>query len=119
MKLDYLSFLSGNLPEKIRKKESLLLKELIKLKEADNLYHIFEGDDPDKTPGERGLGSSRRRLELPAKIYPGLYALEMIAFKEGKGPLLHSSTSKYNCRDSRPWYPGWPCGKDYGMGSCP
>jgi hypothetical protein len=31
-------------------------------------------------------------LELPPKIYPGSYGLELLAFKEGNGRLLHAST---------------------------
>jgi uncharacterized protein (TIGR02186 family) len=92
MKLDYLSFLSGTLPDKDQKEGPLLINELIKLKEADNLYQVFEKTIRIK-PLEKGeWDQADAVLELPAKIYPGVYALELIAFQEGKGTLLHSST---------------------------
>ncbi|MFH0788490.1 MAG: TIGR02186 family protein [Pseudomonadota bacterium] len=92
MPLDYLSFLSGTLQSKNREAEPLLLNELIKLKEADGLYWIVEGTVHIK-PLEKGVWDQADAvLELPSKIYPGTYALELIAFKEGKGRLLHSSS---------------------------
>ncbi len=91
MKLNYLSALSGSLNTKNQEEESLLLKELIKLKEKDNLYHIFEGTVRIK-PLEKGVWDQADAvLELPPKIYPGSYVLELLAFKEGNGRLLHSS----------------------------
>ena len=91
IKLDYLSFLSGTLPNN-QGEGPLLLNELIKLKEADNLYHLFEGTVRIK-PLEKGLWDQADAvLMLPSKIYPGTYTLELIAFTEGKGSLLHSST---------------------------
>jgi len=91
MPLDYISFLSGTLESKNRKEEPLLLNELIKLKEADNLYRIVEGTVRIKPLGKGVWDQADAVLELPSKIYPGTYALELIAFKEGKGTLLHSS----------------------------
>jgi uncharacterized protein (TIGR02186 family) len=89
--LGYLSFLSGTLTNKNPAEKALLLGELIKLKESDNLYHIFEGTVRIK-PLEKGVwDQADALLELPPKIYPGAYALQLIAFKEGKGRLLHSS----------------------------
>ena len=91
MKLDYLSFLSGTLKNNLGE-GPLLLNELIKLKEADNLYQLFEGTVRIK-PLEKGRWDQADAvLTLPSKIYPGTYALELIAFQEGKGSLLHSST---------------------------
>jgi uncharacterized protein (TIGR02186 family) len=92
LKLDYPSFLSGTLPGKDQKEGSLLIKELIKLKEADNLYHIYEGAIRIKSLEKGTWDQADALLTLPPKIYPGTYTLELIAFKEGKGTLLHSST---------------------------
>jgi len=92
MKIDYLSFLSGSLQNKNREEESLLVNELIKLKEADNLYNIFEGAIQIKTLEKGVWNRANAILELPAKIYPGTYTLELIAFKEGKGRLVQAST---------------------------
>ncbi len=92
MGLDYLSFLSGSLQNKDPKDGHQLINELIKLKEADSLYHIFEGTVRIK-PLEKGQWDQADAvLTLPSKIYPGTYSLELIAFQEGKGSLLHSST---------------------------
>jgi len=91
MPLDYASFLSGTLQGKNRAEEPLLLQELIKMKEADNLYQIVEGTVRIK-PLETGVWDQADAvLEVPSKIYPGTYALELIGFKEGQGRLLHSS----------------------------
>jgi len=93
MKLDYLSLLSGTLQnKKNRGEESLLVSELIKLKEADKVYHIFEGAVQIKPWERRVWDQADAVLELPSKIYPGIYTLELIAFKEGKGRLVHAST---------------------------
>ncbi|OGP50156.1 MAG: hypothetical protein A2Y79_07545 [Deltaproteobacteria bacterium RBG_13_43_22] len=90
--LNYLSILSGSLETNNQEEESLLLNELIKLKEADHLYQIFEGTVRIK-PLEQGVWDQADAiLELPPKIYPGSYGLELLAFKEGKGRLVHSST---------------------------
>jgi uncharacterized protein (TIGR02186 family) len=91
-KLDYVSLLSGTLPQKNRVEEALLLRELIKLKEEDRLYHIDEGSVQVK-PLEPGVWEQVDAvLPLPAKIEPGSYVLEMIAFRDGQGRLIHSST---------------------------
>jgi uncharacterized protein (TIGR02186 family) len=91
-KLDYASLLSGALPQKNREEEARLLWELIKLKEEDRLYQINEGTVQIK-PLEPGAWEQVDAvLSLPAKIEPGAYVLEMIAFQEGKGRLIHSST---------------------------
>ena len=65
------SLLSGTLPQKNRKEEALLLQELIKLKEADNLYHIFEEAVRIKALERGAWDQVDAVLELPAKIYPG------------------------------------------------
>lgn len=92
MKLDYLSVLSGTLETKNQEEDPLLLNELIKLKETDNLYHVFEGTVRLK-PFEKGSGDQADAvLDLPPKIYPGSYVLELLTFNQGNGRLLHSST---------------------------
>ena len=72
-RLDYTSLLSGSLPQKNREEEALLLRELVKLKEEDQLYHIFEGTVQIK-PLEPGVWDQVDAvLTLPAKIEPGPY----------------------------------------------
>ncbi len=92
MKLNYLSALSGSLATKNKEEESHLLHELIKLKEADHLYRIFEGTVRIKPLEQGAWAQADAVLELPPKIYPGSYGLELLAFKGGNGRLLHSST---------------------------
>jgi hypothetical protein len=92
MKLNYLSVLSNSLEPPNQEEGSLLLKELIKLKEADKLYHIFEGTVRIKPLEKETWDQADALLELPPKIYPGSYALELMAFNKGNGRLLHSST---------------------------
>ncbi len=88
--LDYASLLSGSLPGKTREEEEFLIQELIKLKKHDNLYYTYEGLIQTK-PLEKGLTSQAEAiLRLPAKIYPGVYTLELIAFQDGRGTLLRS-----------------------------
>jgi uncharacterized protein (TIGR02186 family) len=90
--LNYKAFLVGTLEKKNQPEEPLLISELIKLKEADHLYQITEGGIRIK-PMEKGLWEQADAvLDLPSKIYPGSYALELIAIKDGKGTLLHTST---------------------------
>lgn len=91
-KLDYTSLLSGTLLQKSREEEAPLLRELVKLKEEDQLYHIFEGAVRIKPLEPGAWDQVDAVLTLPAKIEPGTYTLEMIAFKEGQGQLIHSST---------------------------
>jgi len=91
-KLDYASLLSGTLPQKSREEEALLLRELVKLKEEDHLYHIYEGAVQIKPLEPGAWDQVDAVLTLPAKIEPGPYDLEMIAFKDGKGRLIHSNT---------------------------
>lgn len=91
VKLNYLSVLSGSLENKNPEETSLLLQEMIKLKEADHLYHIFEGAVRIKPLEPGDWDQADAVLELPPKIYPGSYGLELITFKEGTGRLLHSS----------------------------
>jgi hypothetical protein len=88
--LDYLSVLSGALETKRRGEESLLVKELIKLKEADRLYHIFEGAIRIITLEPKGWDQVETVLDLPPKLYPGSYRLELWAGKEGKARLIQS-----------------------------
>ena len=90
LKLDYLTQLSDCLPGKSLEEKKFLIQELIKLKNHDNLYNIFEGTIRNK-PLEKGLEiQAEATLHLPAKIYPGVYTLELITFKDGKGTLLRS-----------------------------
>lgn len=90
--LGYETFLAGTLEKKNLPEEPLLVRELIKLKEADHLYQTLEGTIRIR-PLEKGMWDQADAiLELPAKIYPGRYALELIAVKDGKGTLLHTST---------------------------
>jgi hypothetical protein len=90
-KLDYASLLSGALPQKNREEEARLLLELIKLKEEDRLYQINEETVQIKPLDPEAWEQVDAVLSLPAKIQPGSYVLEMIAFQEGKGRLIHSS----------------------------
>jgi Putative transmembrane protein (Alph_Pro_TM) len=91
-KLDYLSLLAGALPHKDPEEEARLLREMVKLKEEDQLYRITEGAVQIK-PLEPGTWDQVDAvLSLPSKIEPGFYTLEMIAFKDGQGRLIHSST---------------------------
>lgn len=92
LKLDYASLLSGTLQLQNQEEEAFWRQELVKLKEADQLYHIYEGVVQIK-PLEPGVWDQVDAvLTLPAKIEPGPYDLEMIAFKDGTGRLIHSST---------------------------
>jgi uncharacterized protein (TIGR02186 family) len=91
MKLNYLSILSGTLETKNQEEEPLFLNELIKLKEADRLYHVSEGTVRIRSLEKGVWDRADAVLELPPKIYPGSYVLELLAFKEGNGRLLHSS----------------------------
>lgn len=99
MKLDYFSLLSESLPEKspdkdsdkYQSKKTLLIQELIKLKESDKLYQIYDGMINIK-PLEQGVWDQADAvLDVPAKISPGTYSLDLITFKDGKSTLLHSS----------------------------
>ncbi len=91
-KMDYPSLLAGALPRNNPEEEGRLLQELVKLKEADQLYHIFEGAVKMKSLEPEDWEQVDALLSLPAKIEPGSYSLEMIAFKGGQGRLIHSST---------------------------
>ena len=91
MKLNYRSVLSGSLEADNQQEKSLLLNELVKLKEADNLYHVFERSVRLKALEKGTWDQADAVLELPSKIYPGSYVLELLAFDRGKGRLLHSS----------------------------
>jgi len=90
LKFDWASMLAGSLRGKTPEEEGFLFKELIKLKKHDNLYDIFE-ETIQTQPLEKGfLSQAEVVLHLPAKISPGLYTLELIAFKEGESALLRS-----------------------------
>lgn len=90
LKLDYLSQLSECLPGEPLKAKDSLMNELIKLKTYDNLYNICEGTIQSK-PLEKGPGDQAKGvLHVPAKIYPGMYTMELYAFQDGKGTLLRS-----------------------------
>lgn len=90
LKFDCASMLAGSLQDKTPGGEEFLIKELIKLKKHDNLFGIFDGTIRTK-PLEKGfLSQAEVVLHLPAKISPGLYTLEFVAFKEGESTLLHS-----------------------------
>jgi uncharacterized protein (TIGR02186 family) len=91
-KLDYPSLLADALPQKNPEEEAPLLRELIKLKEEDRLYQLHEGAVQIKVLEDGAWDQFDAVLDLPAKIEPGLYALEMIAFKDGQGRLIHSSS---------------------------
>jgi hypothetical protein len=90
--LSYEAFLKGTLERKNPAEVPLLIQELIKLKETDHLYQTLEGTVRTR-PLEKGMWDQADAvLELPSKIYPGKYALELIAVKDGRGALLHTST---------------------------
>jgi uncharacterized protein (TIGR02186 family) len=90
LKLDYASILSGSLPGKTGEQEESLIQELIKLKERDKLYNIFEGAIQAKPLEKSSMSQAEATLHLPVKIHPGDYTLELIAVKEGKNSLLLS-----------------------------
>jgi hypothetical protein len=91
-KLDFPSLLAGALPQKNPEEEALLLRELVKLKEEDQLFHIAEGAVQTKVLEPDAWEEVDAVLTLPAKIEPGDYALEMIAFRDGQGRLIQAST---------------------------
>lgn len=100
MKLDYFSLLSKSLPDESINKDpdnhqadnSLLINELIKLKESDKLYQISDGTVNIK-PLEKGVWDQIDAvLNVPAKVSPGTYTLELFAFKDGKSKMLRSSS---------------------------
>lgn len=92
MKLDYFSLLSNSLPDKsVDSEKSLLINELIKLKEADKLYKISDGMVGIKPLEQGAWDQADAVLDVPAKISPGNYSLDLITFKDGKSTLLHSS----------------------------
>jgi uncharacterized protein (TIGR02186 family) len=90
--LNYETLLAGSLEKKKPLEEPFLIAELIKLKEADHLYQIMEGTIRIRPLEKGNWDQADATLELPSKIYPGSYALELIAVKDGKGTLLHTST---------------------------
>ena len=90
LKFDYSSVVVDCLRGQTQEQNHFLIQELVKLKEHDNLYNISEGTIRTR-PLEKGFFSQAEALlHLPAKIYPGSYSLELIAFKEGKSTLLRS-----------------------------
>jgi uncharacterized protein (TIGR02186 family) len=90
LKFDYTSVLAGSLRGNSPGEEQLLIQELVKLKEYDKLYYIEEGTIRTQPLGETSFSQGEAVLHLPAKIYPGSYTLEFIAFKDGKSTLLKS-----------------------------
>jgi hypothetical protein len=88
LKFDYASVLAGSLQGKKPEEEQFLIQELVKLKEHDNLYHISEGTIRTQPLGKGSLSQAEVGLHLPAKIHPGSYTLELIAFTGGKSTLL-------------------------------
>jgi uncharacterized protein (TIGR02186 family) len=90
--LNYEAFLTGSLDEKKQPEESLLVSELIKLKEADHLYQKTEDAIRIRPLGGGMWEQVDAVLNLPSKIYPGSYNLELITIKDGKKTLLHTST---------------------------
>lgn len=88
LKFDYTSVLAGTLQGEKPEEEQFLIQELVKLKEHDNLYNISEGTIRTQPLERSFLSQAEVVLHLPAKIYPGSYTLELIAFKEGKSTLL-------------------------------
>jgi uncharacterized protein (TIGR02186 family) len=88
MKLDYSSLLSDSLPGRPPQEKRVLIEELIKLKEHDKIYQIHEGAI-HVVPFKKGVSDkSEVVLHLPAKIAPGIYNVELIAFKDGKSTVL-------------------------------
>ncbi|MGB5159123.1 TIGR02186 family protein [Desulfobacterium sp. N47] len=97
MKLDYVSLLADSLPETSADKEpdkSVLINELIKLKEADNLFKISDGTVSIRPSEQAGWNQIDAVLDVPSKIAPGTYTLDLVALKDGKGTLLQSSEIK-------------------------
>jgi hypothetical protein len=90
LKFDYASILAGSLQGKTPEEEEFLINELIKLKKHDKLYQISEGTIQIKPLEDGLLSQAEAVLHLPAKISPGLYTLEITAFKEGESALLRS-----------------------------
>jgi hypothetical protein len=90
LELDFASVLSGSLPGKTGVQEESLIQELIKLKERDQLYNIYQGAIQAKRLGKSSMSQAEVTLHLPVKIQPGTYSLELIAVKEGKKSLLLS-----------------------------
>jgi hypothetical protein len=88
----YRSELAGCLQDRTRDETSFLLGELVKLKEADNLYQISQGDIRIRRMPEGSWDQVEAFLPVPAKIHPGDYRLDLITLKEGKKNLLHSTT---------------------------
>lgn len=99
LKFDYASVLSGSLQGKNPEEELVLIHELVKLKEYDNLYHILEGTVRTQPLERTILSQAEVVLHLPTKIFPGSYALELLAFKEGKSTLLKSYPLKVQLTD--------------------
>jgi uncharacterized protein (TIGR02186 family) len=89
--LDYQSFLSGALGEPDRERKATLIHELIKLKETEKLYGIFEKAVQIK-PQEGGAWDLvDTAITLPSRISPGTYVLELITFRDRNARLLYSS----------------------------
>ena len=88
--LGFDSAVSGSLQGKTPMETKLLLGELFKLKEADNLYHVYK-DAIRITPSPAGSGNQVDAvLSLPAKTSPGTYTFELIAWNGGMPHLLDS-----------------------------
>jgi hypothetical protein len=86
----YRSVLAGCLQNKSPDEAFLLVGELVKLKEADNLYQISQGDIRISRLPQASWDQVEALLPIPAKIYPGAYKLDLITSKEGKKNLLYS-----------------------------
>jgi uncharacterized protein (TIGR02186 family) len=88
LRMDYRSLLSRSLGTDEVPSKSLLLDQLIKLKEHDKLYQIQAGSIRIKSLGDGSLDQIDAKLPLPARISPGSYTLELISFYNGRGTLL-------------------------------
>ncbi len=87
----YRSELAGCLQDRSPDETPFLVGELVKLKEAENLYQISQGDIRIRRMPEGSWDRVEAFLPIPAKIYPGAYKLELITIKDGKRNLLYNN----------------------------
>ena len=88
----YRSELDGCLQDRSRDETSFLVGEMVKLKEADHLYQISQGDIRIRRQPDRSWDQVEALLPIPAKISPGDYRLDLITLNEGQRNLLYSKT---------------------------
>ncbi|SPD72594.1 conserved exported hypothetical protein [uncultured Desulfobacterium sp.] len=84
LKMDYASIVSDSLETQDAEENSFLIKELIKLKEKEKLYQLWEGSLETTPYGEGGSRRIDAHLQLPSNIYPGSYIVELITFHKGE-----------------------------------